>query len=59
MLLAFTAEISAALHIERHTALYTLRFVLGQCEASFFPGMVLYFNYCLPSHKQSSMLTRS
>lgn len=32
---------------------YILRFLLGICEAGFFPGVILYFNFWLPSHRQS------
>ncbi len=35
---------------------YILRFLLGAAEAGFYPGVVLYLTYWIPSHRRSQMI---
>lgn len=51
----FTAELAALFSIQNSTMFYILRFLLGTCEAGFFPGVVLYINYWFPSNRQSKI----
>jgi sugar phosphate permease len=37
------------------TTFYSLRLLLGVCEAGFVPGVLYYINQWLPTHRQSSM----
>ncbi|RZI66784.1 MAG: MFS transporter, partial [Pseudomonas sp.] len=43
-------------HIESETMFYVLRFLLGICEAGFFPGVILYLNYWFPTRRQSRVM---
>jgi MFS family permease len=51
--LAFISPLSHFFHVETSTMFYTLRFLLGVCEAGFFPGIILYMNYWFPARRQS------
>lgn len=37
---------------------YLLRFLLGVCEAGFFPGMILYLTYWFPSRQRAGAIAR-
>jgi len=51
--LAFIAPLAHVFHVQTSTMFYTLRFLLGLCEAGFFPGVILYLNYWFPARRQS------
>jgi MFS family permease len=51
--LAFISPLSHFFHVETSTMFYILRFLLGVCEAGFFPGVILYMNYWFPARRQS------
>ncbi|AYF90525.1 MULTISPECIES: MFS transporter [unclassified Pseudomonas] len=57
MAVAFTAPLAAFFHVEASTMFYVLRFLLGICEAGFFPGVILYLNYWFPTHRQSRVMS--
>lgn len=54
---AFTVPLAKFFHIESTSMFYTLRFLLGICEAGFFPGVILYLNYWFPTHRQSRVMS--
>ncbi|MGY2184738.1 putative metabolite transport protein NicT [compost metagenome] len=56
MAVAFTVPLASFFHIESETMFYVLRFLLGICEAGFFPGVILYLNYWFPTHRQSRVM---
>jgi MFS family permease len=35
---------------------YIVRFLLGAAEAGFYPGVVLYLTYWIPSHRRSQLI---
>ncbi|WP_213296907.1 MFS transporter [Paraburkholderia sacchari] len=37
------------------TMFYVMRFLLGVCEAGFFPGIILYLTYWYPAHRRGRM----
>ncbi|MGA7816049.1 MFS transporter, partial [Caballeronia sp.] len=51
--LAFIVPLANFFHVQTSTMFYTLRFLLGVCEAGFFPGVILYMNYWFPARRQS------
>jgi len=51
--LAFIVPLASFFHVETSTMFYILRFLLGVCEAGFFPGVILYMNYWFPARRQS------
>jgi len=51
--LAFIVPLASFFHVQTSTMFYTLRFLLGVCEAGFFPGVILYMNYWFPARRQS------
>jgi MFS family permease len=57
MAVAFTVPLAGFFHIESSTMFYVLRFLLGICEAGFFPGVILYLNYWFPTHRQSRVMS--
>lgn len=57
MAVAFTQPLASFFHIESSTMFYVLRFLLGICEAGFFPGVILYLNYWFPTHRQSRVMS--
>ncbi|WP_372240500.1 MFS transporter [Pseudomonas sp. MN1F] len=57
MAVAFTQPLAGFFHIESSTMFYVLRFLLGICEAGFFPGVILYLNYWFPTHRQSRVMS--
>lgn len=56
MAVAFTVPLAKFFHIESETMFYVLRFLLGICEAGFFPGVILYLNYWFPTRRQSRVM---
>ncbi len=54
--LMFIEPIARFFGVSNETSFYALRFLLGACEAGFFPGVVLYINQWLPSNKQSKIM---
>lgn len=54
--MAFIDPLAAATGFSTETVFYTLRFLLGLAEAGFFPGIILYFNYWYPSHRQGRVM---
>jgi MFS family permease len=57
MAVAYTVPLARFFHVEPSTMFYSLRFLLGICEAGFFPGVILYLNYWFPAHRQSRVLS--
>ncbi|WP_339489894.1 MFS transporter [Pseudomonas sp. EL_65y_Pfl2_R95] len=57
MAVAFTVPLANLFHVESSTMFYTLRFLLGICEAGFFPGVILYLNFWFPTHRQSQVMS--
>lgn len=57
MAVAFTLPLASLLHVEASTMFYVLRFLLGVCEAGFFPGVILYLNYWFPPQRQSRVMS--
>ncbi len=57
MAVAFTQPLASFFHVESSTMFYVLRFLLGICEAGFFPGVILYLNYWFPTHRQSRVMS--
>ena len=56
MAVAFTVPLAKFFHLEPETMFYVLRFLLGICEAGFFPGVILYLNYWFPTQRQSRVM---
>jgi MFS family permease len=42
--------------VQTPTQFYVLRFLLGACEAGFFPGIILYFTYWYPSVRRGQVI---
>jgi len=57
MAVAFTVPLATFFHIQSETMFYVLRFLLGICEAGFFPGVILYLNYWFPTRRQSRVMS--
>ncbi|MGF6574298.1 MFS family permease [Paraburkholderia sp. GAS333] len=57
MALAFVEPLAHLAHVETATMFYVLRFLLGICEAGFFPGVILYLNYWFPAQRQSRVMS--
>src|SRR5476651_881804 len=53
----FTVPLAKFFHVESETMFYVLRFLLGICEAGFFPGVILYLNYWFPAQRQSRVMS--
>lgn len=57
MAVAFTVPLANFFNVQASTMFYSLRFLLGVCEAGFFPGVILYLNYWFPTHRQSRVMS--
>lgn len=56
--MAFVSSLASVFGFENATWMfYILRFLLGVAEAGFFPGIILYFNYWYPSHRQGRIMS--
>lgn len=55
--MAYTEPMAAFVGTSNETMFYILRFLLGIAEAGFFPGIILYFNYWYPSHRQGRIVS--
>lgn len=55
-LMAFIGPIAQFLGISNEATFYALRFLLGVCEAGFFPGVILYLTYWFPSALHSRVM---
>ncbi len=55
--IAFTAPLASLFGVQNATMFYILRFLLGICEAGFFPGVVLYVNQWFPTKRQSRVFS--
>ncbi|CAG9172674.1 MFS transporter [Cupriavidus pampae] len=51
--MAFVVPLAQFFNTQTSTMFYILRFLLGICEAGFFPGVILYMNYWFPARRQS------
>jgi ACS family tartrate transporter-like MFS transporter len=49
---------SAMMFVHSPASFYTLRFLLGVAEAGFYPGIILYFTYWIPSHLRAQVIAR-
>lgn len=47
---------AAMLFIRSPITFYLLRFILGACEAGFFPGMILYLTYWYPAKRRGRVM---
>lgn len=46
---------AATMLVEGPTSFYVLRFILGACEAGFFPGVILYLTYWFPDQSRAKV----
>ncbi|MDM0112898.1 MFS transporter [Variovorax sp. J22R133] len=44
------------MYVTTPTQFYIVRFILGACEAGFFPGVILYFTYWYPSIRRGQVI---
>jgi MFS family permease len=44
---------AATMFVQGATSFYVLRFILGACEAGFFPGVILYLTYWFPDSSRA------
>src|ERR1700722_18371130 len=49
---------TAMMFMHSPTSFYVLRFLLGVCEAGFFPGMIIYLTYWFPTHERARAVAR-
>jgi MFS family permease len=47
---------SAMMFVTTPTVFYILRFILGACEAGFFPGIILYLTYWYPGPRRGKVI---
>lgn len=47
---------AATMFVQGSTSFYTLRFILGACEAGFFPGVILYLTYWFPDRTRAKVM---
>jgi MFS family permease len=46
---------AATMFVKTPTSFYILRFMLGACEAGFFPGVILYLTYWFPDSRRAKV----
>jgi MFS family permease len=49
---------TAMMFVRGPISFYVLRFLLGVCEAGFFPGMILYLTYWFPSRQRAGAIAK-
>jgi MFS family permease len=47
---------AATMFVQGPTSFYVLRFILGACEAGFFPGVILYLTYWFPDQHRAKVM---
>ncbi|KXV01182.1 MFS transporter [Caballeronia megalochromosomata] len=47
---------AATMFVQGSASFYTLRFILGACEAGFFPGVILYLTYWFPDRTRAKVM---
>ena len=47
---------ASMIYAKTETSFYTIRFLLGACEAGFFPGVILFLTYWFPAQARSRAL---
>jgi MFS family permease len=47
---------AAMMYVTTPTMFYVIRFLLGACEAGFFPGIILYFTFWYPSARRGQVI---
>ncbi|BBQ00381.1 MFS transporter [Burkholderia sp. SFA1] len=47
---------AATMFVQGSTSFYILRFILGACEAGFFPGVILYLTYWFPDRTRAKVM---
>ena len=47
---------ASTMFVHGSTSFYTLRFILGACEAGFFPGVILYLTYWFPDRTRAKVM---
>lgn len=53
MMLGWGAASAAGAFVRTPLEYYTIRFLLGMCEAGFFPGVILYLTYWYPARRRA------
>lgn len=53
MMLGWGAATAAGAFVRTPLEFYTIRFLLGMCEAGFFPGVILYLTYWYPAARRA------
>ena len=53
MMLGWGAATAAGAFVRTPMEFYTIRFLLGMCEAGFFPGVILYLTYWYPAARRA------
>jgi len=53
MMLGWGAATAAGAFVRTPLEYYTIRFLLGMCEAGFFPGVILYLTYWYPAARRA------
>ena len=56
IMLCWGIAASAMMFVTTPTVFYILRFILGACEAGFFPGIILYLTYWYPGPRRGKVI---
>ncbi|MEJ8853497.1 MFS transporter [Variovorax robiniae] len=56
IMLLWGACAAGMMYVTTPTEFYIVRFILGACEAGFFPGVILYFTYWYPSVRRGQVI---